>query len=280
MNDDQEYQLTPKEQRAEQTVRDLQGPAMGAELKAKLRQQFVGGAAASGENVVDATDGFGARRRRRRRVFWQAAAAAFFAALAVTVTPKLFDRSDFTTVYMGSTGSTGELFVQGHSMDPYQPKKIDEMLHPGAPVKLTEGDMEVDFTVERKLAMQLAANSEATVPKLTPYGKGQEASLEVPHGEVRIATGPKLNVERLMIYAPLAMVEVAGTTFLVMSDQDSLFVAVLEGKVKMADADGTYHFVTDGKRRTVYRDKPAKVEDIFPAERAKLKKVRDMAMGD
>lgn len=253
---------TPEEERAAQAVRSLDGPRMDAAFRAGLRERFVSGTL--GESARGESPG-----RRRGAVIplvgLAVAATAAFVVWMGSAVPHW--------TYGGAMGETGELWVCGMLMDPGEPESIDAMLHAGTPVR-TKGDLQVDLVLHDRLSLQLAPESEVTVPEWPKRWFGGAAACEVSRGEVRFATGPRYD-ERLEVRSPLAVVEVTGTTLAVISGADSSCVCVLEGEVRMTDADGSVHLVEEGSRRTVYREGSPVVEEIFPQERMKLEMLRD-----
>jgi len=136
--------------------------------------------------------------------------------------------------------------------------------------------MQFDYVMNDHLSVQLAPESEMTVPEWPRRWLGSTASCEVTYGEARFTTGPSYS-SRLLVTSPLATIEVTGTTLAVISGQDSSCVCVLDGEVVMTDTDGTAHVVEAGTRRTVFREAPAHVMEILPMERMKLEMHRDLS---
>jgi uncharacterized cupin superfamily protein len=257
---------TPEERAAAEAVGALGGPRAPDAFRAELRARFVSGAIAE--------DGPAASPAKPRRpapivaLFGLAAAAALSWLVWTGTQPDPWH-------YMGASGESGEVWVCGHLMDPGDEEGIQAMLHAGTPIKTT-GTMQFDFAMHDHLSVQLAPESEMTVPEWPRRWLGNTASCEVTYGEARFTTGPRY-ASRLLVSSPLAMIEVTGTTLAVISGQDSSCVCVLDGEVVMTDDDGTAHVVEAGTRRTVFRDKPAHVMDILPMERMKLEMHRDLS---
>jgi ferric-dicitrate binding protein FerR (iron transport regulator) len=258
---------TPQEQRAAEAVRALGETRAPDAFRAQLRARFVSGAIGVGASAPPAPRG---RRAQVVALFGLAAAAALSWLVWTGTQPDPWR-------YMGASGDSGEVWVCGHLMDPEDSDGIQAMLHAGTPIKTT-GTMQFDFAMSEHLSVQLAPDTEMTVPEWPRRWLGDVASCEVPRGEVRFTTGPRYS-SRLRVASPLAVVEVTGTTLAVISGADSSCVCVLDGKVLMTDADGTGHVVEAGKRRTVFRAAPPREEDILPMERMKLEMHRDLSSG-
>jgi len=260
---------TPEERQAAEAVRAL-GEARAPEaFRARLRAQFVSGAI-----EADAPASGPATRRGRPApiiaLFGLAAAAALSWLVWTGTQPDPWH-------YMGASGDSGEIFVSGQPMAPDDSAGIQSMLQSGAPIRTT-GTMQFDYAMHEHLSVQLAPESEMTVPAWPHRWLGNTASCEVMYGEARFTTGPRYS-SRLLVSSPLATIEVTGTTLAVISGEDSSCVCVLDGEVLMTDADGTQHVVEAGTRRTVHRGQPAHVMDILPMERMKLQMHRDQSAG-
>jgi len=257
---------TPEERAAAEAVQALGGPRAPEEFRARLRTRFVSGAI---EADAPAADPVKARRSAPVVALFGLAAAAALSWLVWTGTQPDPWR------YAGASGDSGEVWVCGHLMDPGDTDGIQAMLHAGTPIKTT-GAMQFDYVMNDHLSVQLAPESEMTVPEWPRRWLGSTASCEVTYGEARFTTGPSYS-SRLLVTSPLATIEVTGTTLAVISGQDSSCVCVLDGEVVMTDTDGTAHVVEAGTRRTVFREAPAHVMEILPMERMKLEMHRDLS---
>jgi ferric-dicitrate binding protein FerR (iron transport regulator) len=261
---------TPEERRAAEAVRALAEPRAPEAFRADLRARFVSGAIAADAPAAAAPAAASPRGRPAPVVaLFGLAAAAALAWLVWTATEPA------PWHYMGASGDSGEVWVSGRRMDPDDADGIQAMLRGGVPIRTT-GTMEFDYVMHEQLSVQLAPESEMTVPEWPRRWMGDVASCEVARGEARFTTGSRY-ASRLRVSSPLAMIEVTGTTLAVISGPDSSCVCVLDGEVLMTDPDGTRHAVRAGTRRTVFRSAPSRVEDIQPMERMKLEMHRDLS---
>jgi ferric-dicitrate binding protein FerR (iron transport regulator) len=262
-HEDSHPSLSPEEERAVQAVRSLGDVPVDPDFRARLRREFVAGAIAPGR-AGETAHGPRAGRRPAAVVplFGLAAAAAVAILIWLASEAPRWE-------YVGASGASGELWVSGQRMDPEDADGIEAMLEPGAHIRTT-GEMQVDIVLRNRLSVQVAPEAEVTVPDRPRRWFGGSAACEVMQGEIRFVTGPEMPGSRILVRAPLTSVEVTGTSFAVISGPDSVCVCVLDGTVHMTDADGSAYAVPGGKRRTVFRSKPAHLEDILPMERMKL----------
>jgi ferric-dicitrate binding protein FerR (iron transport regulator) len=266
---------TPEERRAAEAVRALAEPRAPEPFRADLRARFVSGAIAADAAAAAPASAPSVAAPRGRpapvvALFGLAAAAALAWLVWTGTEPDPWH-------YMGASGDSGEVWVSGRRMDPGDADGIQSMLRGGVPLRTT-GTMQLDYAMHDQLSVQLAPESEMTVPEWPRRWMGDVASCQVARGEARFTTGPRYG-SRLQVSSPLAMIEVTGTTLAVISGADSSCVCVLDGEVLMTDPDGTTHAVQAGTRRTVYRSAPSRVDDILPMERMKLEMHRDLSAG-
>jgi ferric-dicitrate binding protein FerR (iron transport regulator) len=248
----------PEERRAVEAVQALSEAPIDPSFRERLRARFVTGSLATEAVAVRA-----ARRPARlvpRFAYAAAAAAAVLVWLGSTAPH---------WKYAGASGASGEVWVSGHLMDPADVEAIEGMLHPGTSVRTT-GEMQLDLTLVHRLSVQVAPESEITVPDRPRRWFGAAAACQVLRGEARFVTGPEMPGSRFVVRSSLATIEVTGTAFAVIASTDSACVCVLEGRVTMTDRDGSAHEVPGGLRRTVFDDGRDHVGPILPMERMKL----------
>ncbi|MEZ4649627.1 MAG: FecR domain-containing protein [Candidatus Eisenbacteria bacterium] len=82
---------------------------------------------------------------------------------------------------------------------------------------------------------------------------GRLYTAEVRTGMATCVTGPRFPGSTLRIVAPDADVEVHGTTFAVLADDEKTCISVLEGAVDVRTADGTVCCVPAGRCKRYYR---------------------------
>jgi ferric-dicitrate binding protein FerR (iron transport regulator) len=269
---------TPEQERAAEAVRGLGAVQPDPDFRARLREGFVTGtlaAASEASRKGPAAPETGSGPGRSGLIV-----SLFSLAIAASVAILIWLGSAAPTwEYAGASGEDGDLWVCGHLMDPADTTGIQAMLHEGTPIKTT-GSMQMELTLPNRLTVQVAPEAEVTVPSTPRRWFGGDAVCEVRRGEVRFVTGREMPGERFLVESPLATIEVTGTTFAVITGPDSTCVCVLEGEVRMMDADGSTHAVPAGERRSVFRDGNARQEEILPMERMKLTMLRDNASPD
>jgi ferric-dicitrate binding protein FerR (iron transport regulator) len=247
---------SPEERHAAEEVRALGEVRVDPAFRERLRRDFVAGSFAEAAQPPS--------RRPAPIVPLFAFAAAASAALLVwlgSAAPQW--------KYAGATGTSGEVWVCGHLMNPADSQAVEAMLHPGTSVRTT-GDMQVDLVLADRLTVQVAPATELTVPDRPRRWFGGAAACDVLRGEARFMTGREMPGSRFVVRSPLATIEVTGTTFAVIVSADSACVCVLDGSVTMTDPDGSRHAVAGGLRRTVFPEGKERVEEILPMERMKL----------
>jgi ferric-dicitrate binding protein FerR (iron transport regulator) len=255
---------TADERRAGDAVRALEAARPEPAFRARLRQDFVTGRI--GERAVV----------RLSPPWWRrgwAAALAPAAAVVVVLLVAGVNRGPQWTV-MAANGD-GIAVVDGVPMPMPHAAEEARRLRAGARVQVPPG-ASLDLAGSGTMMMEIAGGAEVTLPA-TPgrwFARGVEA--HVRSGTVRFSTGARFHGARLHVETPEAGVEVTGTTLAVICEPRGTCVCVYEGVVRVRAHGGSIESVSAGRRRFVYNDGRAPIEDaMLPGERTRLGEIRE-----
>jgi hypothetical protein len=256
------------DQRIRDSLRSLTGPPSDPEFRARLRQEFVDGTLGGGE-----AGGAVAARRIGPAGFGLIGLAIAASLLVLYFVMPAGPRWDVVGGAGEGTITVGDRTVPAARAAELLPPSLP----PGTRIRV-EGDAMLDLATPGVISIQMAGGSSLEVPGRTRRWLGGTFAGSVTGGEVRFVTGPDFAGQRLELAAPAARVLVTGTTFAVITDDDSTCVCVLEGEVTMDGVDGTRAVVVGGTRRSVFRETGKVLEEpILPMERMKLQMLRDGA---
>lgn len=225
----------------------------------------------------------GSVRPARSLPFWERPRFRWFAAVSAVAACALLllVANQGPSWQMVRASGTGTLFVQGQPIALSEVAEKLTMLRPGTDVRL-EGDATamLDLFYPGLFTMQVTPGSSLTLPEAPGRWFGREASFRVDMGEVRVVTGPRFPGAVLRVEAPGTEVHVLGTTFAVMTSQESTTVCVLEGSAMMMMPESTSMMpVPPMRRRTVFMHSSETMEEpIRPMEEMHLTNLRDTAM--
>ena len=266
MNERDDLGLSPDAARARDELRRLPAPRADAAFRERLKRKFTSGAFERPRLRV-----LPGLRRWRPVVAWvlPAAAALLVVALITARTPG-----------WSVAGSSGQGFVTVDSQ-PVPIGHADELerrIHAGSRLEVPAG-CELTLAWRSVMVMQVTSETRVTVPSAPRFRfSGATARAEIERGEVFIATGRGFRGLRLAIAAPLASVEVTGTSLAVIAQPDGNCVCVLDGRVRVAPrgaAAGGAVMVEAGNRRFIYADgRPPETLRILDHSEHELRRLR------
>lgn len=262
-----------------------EAPAASAALRARLKREFASGEIERTAALRAATDTLAPHapepqrphvvalpRRRVGEVWrWVAAAAAVlvagYGAVGLNAGP--------AWRLVSATGQ-GVATVDGR---PVAMNHVDELmaaLAPGARVRVPAG-CRIEIASARTLAIQMVAETDATVPPVPGRWFRRDVSAEIRSGEWRITTGPAFTGARLALTTPSARVEVTGTTLAVICEPQGTCVCVFEGRVRVGRDRTDMVMVEHGHRRFLFVDEQRAPEsaEMRPAEAGALPAFQD-----
>jgi len=246
------------------------------EFRARMRREFAAGAIAEGVAAgapTSATADGSSRmvalpRRRSAPARMWAWAGAIAAAVLVAIALKLNRGPGWRVV---SVSGSGMATVNGAQLPMNAPARFAELLVPGATVRVPAGGT-LEISCGRMLAIQMAAGTEAVVPRVPGRWFGRTVQGRIAAGEWRITTGAEFPGARFEITTPSARVEVTGTTLAVICQPEGTCVCVYEGHVRVGRGPSDMLTVVSGRRRYVYADTSRVPLDdaMLPPERPAL----------
>jgi len=127
----------------------------------------------------------------------------------------------------------------------------------------TDSGIGLELVRAEVFAIELSPGSDLTLPRVEEDGS---YSASVRSGMATWVTGSSFPGHELRIETPDAEVQVHGTTFAVLADDEKTCVSVFEGVVGLRTIDGQVHPVEAGRCRRVYRaPEPKETEDELSA---------------
>lgn len=144
------------------------------------------------------------------------------------------------------------------------------VVSPGALVE-TDVDAELVIASGDAIVLVVAPGSRVVLPDVPRRWLGRTLRARVEAGELRGKTGRDFIGARLLVQLPAAEVEITGTTFALIANDEGSCVCVFEGQVSMTERTGTFS-VQPGRRRVVpldgglSRDEPLRSNEAMKLE--------------
>ena len=253
------------EAQARDAVRALGVPRVDADFRARLKREFIAGAAPAPAGAI------GARSAWFRRGAWGTAVAAAAAALVIVVLA--LNRGPGWQVV--SAEGDGIAVIDGRPIPLGHVEDLGRALRAGVGVELGAGAM-LEIESPGHLVIQVTPGTELRLPGPSGRWFGRELRALVSAGEVRITTGPRFRGARLLVETPEAGVLVNGTTLAVICEPGGTCVCVYEGSVRVGEKGGPTSRVERGWRRYVFGDgRPPEDASIRDDESVELARFRD-----
>ncbi len=262
-----EEPLSPRQKKAQELVSGLSRPPADAAFRARLKEEFVSGAIVQREG----TSRFAARRPRRGWTRW---AAPLAAAAALVLMFSWLNRGPVWTLVEGE----GTAHIDGVEVSMADVAAVNELLHDGVRVEMDEG-ARACFLQKGIVLAEVSEGSTVRLPDAPGRWVGRTMEAEVEMGAVRWITGPRFPGTRLRVDTIDSRIEVVGTCFTVVCDEDGTHVCVLDGKVEVQEKKGPTDVVVGGKRAMVFRNEAAAttIGPILESERVELTRLMAMA---
>lgn len=264
MREDEPRALSPaEEQEMRAAIRGLAELRPDPGFRESLKAGFLAGTLESRP-----APGAAPRTRAPRRALWAMAAAAVIAALALV---RVGTSSVPWTVQ--ATSGSGRLQVEGDAVLLADHEGLEQALRAGGSIEMPP-DASV-ILAGGPVQMELTADLRATLPPPPRRWLSDALRVEVHRGELRVAVGPGLPGGRLRVQTEDGLIEVTGTIFSVVCDEEATCVCVLEGQIRVGPAVPDMDTVPAGKRMVLFRDgRPPLVTDSAPVHRDGLEEFR------
>jgi hypothetical protein len=261
MNERNDMNLTPEEQRLQAAVRGLAEVRADQAFRDDLRERFITGDIDGGrapENVVPLDRG-GNRRR-----LWAAAIPVLAAILAF-----VFLTAGEPAWELKSVTGTGTLRIDGQTAAADDFDRIAELVGPGARIEIP-GTAELELILGKVMVFGIIRDSDVTLPAEAP-GDPTPFTTTVAHGELLVKTGPAFGGERLLILTSEGRIELTGTTVAVNKGDGFTCVCVLEGTARIGKDTADLEEVSAGYRKVMFADgSPSIIVDIEPGHEKDL----------
>ena len=287
MSEEIEEELSSEAERARNALHRIPPPRAETAFRDRLKREFVSGAI----EVTAAPEGKGRRRgdrgrreavrpfpihaRGRRSATWIAVAAGLAAALLLVVGTMNRGPTWRVTAARGE----GTVQVDGDLVSLDDRDAMRKLFVPGAEIDV-QGNAEIDLSCGQVVALQLTPGTRMTLPPPPGRWFDRRSEVYVRAGELRVATGSGFPGAQFAIVSPTAAVEVKGTTFAVIIEDQGTCVCVLEGMAVVGRLRGGEQSdmvpVPGGMRRYVYRDgRLDPLHEMREEEQGKLAQFRE-----
>ena len=259
----QREQRGPDVNDAQERLRSSGRAVPDAGFTARMRREFLAGAAARTGSPVVAT--------RPRRV-WQGLAIATLSAAAACAA--VFAANQGASWQVHAISGSGSIRMGGREVAIGDSAGILSRLRAGSFIEVPEG-AQLDVRLDGVALFQITSGTRVVLPNSPGRWFARTMSGRVESGELRVATGPRFKGAQLSLRADSVDVRVVGTTLAVLSQPEGTCVCVFEGQVGMSRSGNGSAQVEQGTRRVSPRDgTAARVEPIRQMESAKLSMLR------
>ncbi len=284
MSERDNMNLTPEERQLQQSVRDLGEVRANDAFREKLRQQFISGEIAAGEDSSEAgidapakivempletePNNLEPKKRRSRKRMW-----AIVPAMAAMLAIVIFSDNDPQWTMEDVRGS-GVVTVNGETVDVSDRAAVAKLITPTAHIAVPEG-VELDVVLGRVLVLGVAGPAEFTLPG-NPSHDDYAYETIVHQGEFRIKTGPGFPGSDMLILTTEGRVEITGTTIAVFKNDDVTCVCVLEGTAQIGKDGDHMDAVGAGMRKVMFVDaRDPMIAPIEPGHKESLIEFED-----
>ena len=245
-------------------IRDLPAPRPDPAYRDRTRKMFLGQTRFETEHFD--------RDITARAWAWSGAALAAAAAIAIII----FSLPGATAWQVLDSAST--VTVNGVEIPVSQMAGVD--LHPGTRIR-TSSDGELRLVVPDAVSFVLGPNTEVTVGSSKGFLGSPGLTAVVHEGNTWGSTGPDFPSSGFEIETAQADIRITGTTFAVLSDNDTTCVCVLSGTVEVTTR-GTGNSVLVPPEQQLFvptGDQPARLVALTPAQRDRLTEIKKLALG-
>lgn len=251
MSERDNMDLTPEEQRLQDSVRGLGEVRADEAFRARLREQFMSGELAAQADapvaetkaepkVVDLPP----RRRPRRR--W-AALIAVAAALAVVF---LFQGE--VVWKLQAVRGDGTVVINDQELPTSDQAAIAALIAPQAHISVPAG-VEMDVVLGKVMVVGVAGPAEIVMPS-DLAAEPASYQFTVNDGEFRIKTGPDFPGSEALLLTSEGRVEITGTSVAVFKNDDLTCVCVLEGTAMIGRDTAHLDPIPAGMRKVMFTD--------------------------
>ena len=261
MSERKNMNLTPEEERLQETIRSLGEVPADDAFRERLRRDFMTGQiddSPAPDNVVPLDRG-GNRRR-----LWLAGVPVLAAVLAYLL---LFGGEP--TWELKSVTGTGTIVIDGQEVDAAAIDRVASLVTPGARF-VVPATAELELILGEVMVLGIIRDSDVTIPDEVG---GQETTYTstVTGGELLVKTGPAFPGEHLLILTSEGRIELTGTTIAVNKGDGFTCVCVLEGTARIGKDTADPEEVSAGYRKVMFADgSPSIIVDIEPGHERDL----------
>jgi len=263
MNERDDMDLDSGQRKVQETLRRVAPVRPDPAFRSRLREQFMSGAIAEGQDLPDAIEVptiRSAPASRPRSWWWTALPIAAVLIVSFLVA----DRGPAWRLH--AVEGSGEV-----TMDGTQIVAGGDMRFGDEVAMSTGDDTGLQIASEGILLLDIAPHSEVVLPRAPRRLLRRTMTARVNSGELRVKSGPGFSGRRLVVETDEGRTVVIGTTISVYKGADFTCVCVLEGIARIGRDQDHLDAIPAGMRKVMFADGRAPlVTEIEPHHKADL----------
>lgn len=257
MNERDDMEIDSGQREVQETLRQVAPVRPDPEFRSRLREQFLSGAIAEGQDVPDAP----AAPVARPRSWWWAALPI---AAALVVSFLVADRGPAWQLH--AVQGAGEVTVDGAQIVAGGDMTFDDEV-----AMSTGDDTGLQIASQGILLLEIAPHSEVVLPRAPRRWLRRTMTARVNSGELRVKSGSGFPGRRLVVETDEGRTVMIGTTISVYKGADFTCVCVLEGIARIGRDEDHLDAIPAGMRKVMFADgRDPLVTEIEPHHKVDL----------